>query len=71
MVHSEPVYVGQDPRIPKIDKSSVDEKAGGVSGVEDVKVSVFDPTAIEIGRGISLSIKWGGILHFTLAPSAN
>ena len=39
--------------------------------MEDVEVSVFDPTAIEIGRGVGLSIKRGGILSFTLAPSAD
>ena len=71
MVHSESVYVGQDPRVPKIDKHGVNKEAGGMSGVEDVEVCVLDPTTIEVWRGICLGVEWGSILSFVLAPSAN
>ena len=39
--------------------------------MEDVKVSVFDPMNVEVGRGICPGIEWSGILNFTLALSAN
>ena len=39
--------------------------------MKDVEVSVFDPAMIEIGRGIGLGVKWGGILGFALASSTN
>ena len=42
-----------------------------MSGVEDVEVSVFDPAMIEIGRGVGFSIEWGGVLSFSLSPSAD
>jgi len=38
-----------------------------VSGVEDVKISVLDPTAIEVGGGIGFCMKRGGVLGFTFA----
>ena len=43
MIRPEPVYVGQDPRIPKVDKCGVNKEAGGVSGMEDIEVSVLNP----------------------------
>ena len=71
MVRPESVYVGQDPRISKVDECSVDKEAGSVSRMEDVEVSVLDPTTVEIGGGICLSIEWSGVLGFTLALSAD
>jgi len=42
-----------------------------VSRVEDVEISVLNPTAIEVGRGVGFRIKQGGILGFTLASCSN
>jgi len=39
--------------------------------VEDVEISVFDPSMIEIGRGEGLSVKGGRIFAITLAVNAN
>ena len=71
VVCPKPVYVSQDPRISKINKCGVNKEAGGVSRVEDVKVSVLDPTAVEVGGGVSFGVERGGILSLTLAPSAD
>ena len=71
MVRPKSVHVGQDSRISEIDKCHVDKKAGGVSGMENVEVSVLDPTTIEVWRGICLGVEWGSILSLVLAPSAD
>ena len=42
-----------------------------MSRVEDVEISVFDPTAIEVEGGVGFHIKWGGILGFTLASCSD
>ena len=42
-----------------------------MSRVEDVEISVFDPTAIEVEGGVGFRIKWGGILGFTLASCSD
>ena len=69
MVCPESVYVSQDSRISKINERSVNKKPGGMSRIEDVEVSVLDPTTVEIGRGVCLGVKWSGILGFTFALS--
>ena len=42
-----------------------------MSRVENVEVSVLDPAAIEVGRGICLGMEWGGVFGFALALSAD
>ena len=39
--------------------------------MENVEISVFDPTAIKVGGGVGFRVKWGGILSFTLASCSN
>jgi len=39
--------------------------------VEDVEISIFDPTTIEIGGGVGFHQKRGGVLGFTFASSPN
>ena len=71
VVGPESVYVGQDPWIPESYEPSVDKKSGGVSRMEDVEVSIFDPMTVEIGRGICFGIEWSGVLSFFLALSTD
>ena len=42
-----------------------------MSGVEDIEVSVFDPTATEVGGWVCPSVEWSGVLSLTLTPSAD
>ena len=39
--------------------------------MEDVKISVLDPSSIEIGRGEGLSVKGGGVFPVALTTNAN
>ena len=71
MVRPQSVHVGQNPRISKIDECGIDKEAGGVSGMENVKVHILDSTTIEIWGGVCFGVEWGGVLGFTLASSAD
>jgi len=42
-----------------------------VSGVENVEISVLDPTIAEVRGGVGFCMKQGGILGFTLALCSN
>ena len=39
--------------------------------MENVKVGILDPMAVEVGRGIGFGIEWGGVLSFFSAPHTN
>ena len=68
LVHPVPVYVCNDPWIFKVNESVVDKKATSGGGMENIEVGVFDPRAIEVGRGEGPSVKGGGILVMPFVP---
>jgi len=56
LVCSVPVYVRNDPWVFKVDEGIVDKEAASGRGMKNVEVSVFDPSAVEVGRGEGLGM---------------
>jgi len=42
-----------------------------VGRVEDIEISVFDPTTTEVGGGVGFHVKWGGIFGLTLTSCSD
>jgi len=64
-----PIDVSNNTRVLEVYNGIVDEELGGGRGVEDIKVIIFDPGAVEIGRGVCLHMKGDGVLG--VSPFAN
>jgi len=62
LMHSIPIDVSDNTRILEVYDSIVNEKSGGRGRVEDIEVIIFDPRAIEIGRGVCSHMKGNGVL---------
>jgi len=65
------VYISDDPRVFEVDQGIVDKEMTSGRGVKNVEISIFDPDAIEIGRGESSSMKGGGVLAGALVPNTD
>ena len=65
------MYISDDPWVFEVDQGIVDKELIGGQGVEDIEISVFDSSAIEIGRGECLSVEGGRVFLSTLAADAN
>ena len=67
LVRSVPMYVSNNPWVFEVNKSIVNEEPTSGRRVEDVKVSVFDPGMVEVGRGEGPSMEGSRVLAFSLA----
>ena len=65
LVCSVPVYVSDDPWVFEVNEGVVNEELTGRQRMEDVKVSVLNPSMVEVGRRESPSMEGGGILTFS------
>ena len=63
LMHLIPIDVSNNTRILEIDDSVVDEKSGSGVGVENVKVVILDPRAVEIGSGVCTCMEGNGKLR--------
>ena len=61
------MHISDDPRVFKVDQSVIDKKATSRRRVEDIEVSVFDPNAVEVGRGKCSGMEGGRVLAIALA----
>jgi len=66
-----PMYVSDYPRVFEVNQGIVDKEVTSGQGMENVEVSVFDSSPVEIRRRKGLSMKGGGILLIALATDAN
>ena len=66
-----PVYISNYPRVFEVNQGVVDKEVTSGRGVEDIEVSVLDPSSVEIGRGEGSSMKGGGIFPIALAMNAD
>ena len=64
------MYVSDDPRVFEVDQGIVNKEAASRRRMEDVEVSIFDPKAVEVGRGERSSMERGGVLAVTFASYA-
>jgi len=67
LVRLVPVYISNDCWIFEVDEGIVDEEPAGRRGMENIEVSVLNPTMVEIGRREGPSMKGGGVLAFPFA----
>jgi len=66
-----PINVSDNTRVFEIYDGVVDEESGSGGGMKNVEVVVFDPRAIEIGRGMRTCVKGNGIFEVTLLASSH
>jgi len=67
LVRLVPMDISDHPRVFKVNESVVDKEATSRGRVEEVEVSVLDPSMVEVGRGKGPSMEGGRILVFSLA----
>jgi len=63
LMRSISINVSNNTRIFEVYDGVVDEKSGSRGGVKNVEIIVFDPRAIEIGRGVCPCMKGDGVLR--------
>ena len=63
------INVSDNTRVLEIYDSIVDEKSGSGRRVENVEIVIFDPRAVEVGRGMCTCMKGNGV--FGVSPFAN
>jgi len=69
LMRSISINVSDNTRVFKIYNGVVDKESRGGGRVEDVEVVVFDPRAVEIGRGVCSCMEGNGVLGIALLAS--
>ena len=68
LICSVPVHICNDPWVFEVDESVVNKEVTSGGWVEDVKVSVLDPSTVEVGRRESPGMERSRVLLIPLVP---